>query len=1857
MLTKRIISILLIAMFILPVEAIRATSYIKVDFNFTDYTGVPLTYTVGAVIFDENGTSLGTVWSSNPTKTLEPFKSYKMEITLYDQYPYKDGNEINIIRTFKTRAGYKKVNIKLPSKPVVEWKLNLQQYAAGEKWDYGNNYTSYVELYKNETNDFVKSGEIIAGKATLNVQPNTYNVIIKGQEFEQKTLSNFPIYKDKTSNITINVIEYVELRLIFNKPLKYKAQLTADQSSSDYVILPAGTENYTLQVQIGKPFNIQILFGVYETALKKQGIFEKQYTLNDHKTVRLWEFNYAKYDDQKEYLPVDICSTNSGDKEVTLTDPVYKTTISQNKMIGASCIRASGENGQDIKLEKWTRINIKVYNKETGKKEERTIAVKNTNQIVFGNSNSTSAMDKVLTVNVYEAGTGINNTTPTAITNWTGTIRRISDGEFVGTRTSSDGSREIKINNNQMIYIPDESEYELIISANGFMEEVKRFRAFGPKTINVYMTRSSQMKPVTINLETVSDNKGLIIKDIYMNASYYYNDETGTLQKDTVVLGEDQIPIEAIVSSTATKWVFTVKLPENKSVYLSPVISYESGASSFTYEGRPQKHTITPLSTSSSQEINMPINIIGTNHKILVIEKQSSDKNIVDNIPVTIAQLSYANDQEATMGIKSYGVKNFQLKTDSISPDQAIWLPDGIFIQVDFEPTGEIDIYKYKKKELTEKEFYQDTSYAKSQKYKTPLQYDKTKYSMPAIIASFQKSIRHVIGLRVRLKIIEENPYDFQISNISYDLRKAVFTIKSKDGTYKDSSLVPGWLKDVHVLEKYQAEWIVGLPEKKDYEATLTLPYKVKTGDRNILNSKGEVWKTVPTYEYKKLVFNQHIDQSGENAGALVEFIAKLSPNGNEIKAEDKSDTIPFQFNDCKSYAVHVLEEQNSDGENLSELWCMKGNLQYAEVLPANSGCMKFPRCTEIDWWSVDGWAICKAGAIEWVDSCWNDAATYAAYGAGWIKIIKAKSSKISKMFNNSLAFITLSDTFTTHTLGSTESKAYSPSTSCASIQIDKKYDGQTLTEVTPWCILPWGEKRITSTTTNDLINTSTVVKHKPLIMNKTDEKMVTIRLRNKNPEEVFSLSSIYIDPSKRDTNNDLIKTYKNTYVEFQETDSNGDYTNNKFKKVWIDNKIASQYQKTWVINADPDKELWIKVMIPNRISGDYKEIIQKVAAGKNVTAEIEYESDYTQPELTAGTKYEVTGNVSVDYRGTITAYVASGTGINLKISGMKCDNDNKECYDATKAIIDKIKNSGSNPNSRIYVKLDSLTRDNYGALSGRLYIDDTDVASDLAASGLIVNVKPETDKDAYSTYGTKNIIVKARAGNNASFTGKKVYVAINPDSLPTMRKITQGSNYDAYAYWGGIEHELQIDPSDPTSTKETTIKIGDKIGDNVKLLFYTSDLKSFIEKTWMAQLIKQKTEATYKEIDKAIGEMVSEEMERSSYQKEGSFSTAVKNVSVTAANYQYVNVTIPQLGASTYTDYKTITVNIHATSTGGFRANLIDLSAAASIVGTYEAKKSAINKFKEKTYQQINLLEWAPNLAGDQYQNYENSRYKITYYKDTGIWKSTIYDKVDMVEIDNTTFTNNSNKNIKLIKTWEKWSSSGIMKTIKAMTLQPFTKWLGKAFSALGSWGEAAYRWAIVTGMGLPLSGMPLLKIQTSMESKNGVMEATNASTSFQVQDWFRNYFNKPLVAKTTTVQIKARKYGKVIVRMAAMGHEPYTAILTVNDTVWTNESLDVYASMKTNLTYSYTNFETFMNSFPLLQERIEEFALTPEMYATSSERGNIIDYIEEGIRTMMESFIKDFTPFMQDNGTGTCDQYPWLPECGSFGTGGTTG
>ena len=193
-------------------------------------------------------------------------------------------------------------------------------------------------------------------------------------------------------------------------------------------------------------------------------------------------------------------------------------------------------------------------------------------------------------------------------------------------------------------------------------------------------------------------------------------------------------------------------------------------------------------------------------------------------------------------------------------------------------------------------------------------------------------------------------------------------------------------------------------------------------------------------------------------------------------------------------------------------------------------------------------------------------------------------------------------------------------------------------------------------------------------------------------------------------------------------------------------------------------------------------------------------------------------------------------------------------------------------------------------------------------------------------------------------------------------------------------------------------------------------------------------------------------------------------------------------------------------------------------------------------------------------------------------------------------------------------WDRKGLA-LLKALTLQPFTKVLQKAFTAV-PYADSAMKFGILAGMGLPLSGMPLVRVQTTMDSKNIVMEATDASTSFQAIDWVRNWFNKPLTARTITIPVKARKGKSIYVSALASGHEPFKQLVTVSEEIWNSGQLNVNISLNENVTYSYANLEAFFQNYPLFSERIEEFALAPEMFATTSERQELVEYMKSGFR-----------------------------------------
>jgi hypothetical protein len=160
------------------------------------------------------------------------------------------------------------------------------------------------------------------------------------------------------------------------------------------------------------------------------------------------------------------------------------------------------------------------------------------------------------------------------------------------------------------------------------------------------------------------------------------------------------------------------------------------------------------------------------------------------------------------------------------------------------------------------------------------------------------------------------------------------------------------------------------------------------------------------------------------------------------------------------------------------------------------------------------------------------------------------------------------------------------------------------------------------------------------------------------------------------------------------------------------------------------------------------------------------------------------------------------------------------------------------------------------------------------------------------------------------------------------------------------------------------------------------------------------------------------------------------------------------------------------------------------------------------------------------------------------------------------------------------------------------------------------------------------------------------------------RNWFNKPLTARTVTVPVKARKGKSIYVSALASGHEPFKQLVTVSEEIWNSGELNVNISLNENVTYTYANLEAFFQNYPIFSERLEEFALSPEMFATTSERQDLVEYMTSGFQTLLDSLIKDFTPFAsappssdpceQDPMAYLCPQFcemnPWTPACPQY-------
>lgn len=511
-------------------------------------------------------------------------------------------------------------------------------------------------------------------------------------------------------------------------------------------------------------------------------------------------------------------------------------------------------------------------------------------------------------------------------------------------------------------------------------------------------------------------------------------------------------------------------------------------------------------------------------------------------------------------------------------------------------------------------------------------------------------------------------------------------------------------------------------------------------------------------------------------------------------------------------------------------------------------------------------------------------------------------------------------------------------------------------------------------------------------------------------------------------------------------------------------------------------------------------------------------------------------------------------------------------------------------------------------APSGRVLAIKTIATADDLVQTFNINPKAMNEEHNHPL-----LILQAETDHPDGFAGKKVYATIDPSQMPTARTFTSGVTADAYAFWGGRVIELPVDGDDNKKTKQIQVKAFPlEVRENkVKVIFYTSDTESLMSKTWIAPLMSERVSAMSSAFNEMNMEMFVDTMLEKAIEHQGPANAPVfvwqqKDITITTGVHS-IKGRVPYLGKNSIkTNVVTKCFDINATSDQGFHANLIDVAVVLAWVKGADLTIKSINTFRRVGQNaRAVLAEAKATTAAKDYRNTDfilrkrGNDIEITNIKSGEKWRELV------------TFEQALEINIKTTAQLEKVLSTH--KMLRLLTQQPFTFWLRylkPLVLTLAPFG------------GLPPSGMPIVTIKSPEESRFIVPNCAGCAETMQITQWITNHFNKPLAATPINVCIKARDNRSMQIKAIAAGHEPHMQIMTVNNTM----NNQIHIPLRRNTYWGLTSIENFFQAHPMMQEQVEAMLLAPEMYAATSERGGLLNYIASGLSDFAAAVASDF-------------------------------
>jgi hypothetical protein len=326
---------------------------------------------------------------------------------------------------------------------------------------------------------------------------------------------------------------------------------------------------------------------------------------------------------------------------------------------------------------------------------------------------------------------------------------------------------------------------------------------------------------------------------------------------------------------------------------------------------------------------------------------------------------------------------------------------------------------------------------------------------------------------------------------------------------------------------------IAGLPRSGRYDVEYIINYKVPDGEKTIYNSKGEVWKIIPVYKRKTFTLKETVALPSYGGATEMRFYGHLSLENQNIVTH-MGGQVTDGINDANIISIPRQRQQciytgeyKICGTTKETITCGGQQVTYVkatDVRPATEGDKLLDRNLRPYSMPADGYEVYSGISLPESSSQCPVCPTMISltdYSFDHSKFAKLDGQPYMLM----LSYITGAACVTmTYLTGPLETVEYT------------FIDGSRDTGGSEWYVNKHPFKKIGD-------------------FDKGSEKKITVRLRNQNANEVFPLSAVYIDPSKKTRNHatneeEPNRIYKNTYIEFFVLDANGNFTNEAFKKV-----------------------------------------------------------------------------------------------------------------------------------------------------------------------------------------------------------------------------------------------------------------------------------------------------------------------------------------------------------------------------------------------------------------------------------------------------------------------------------------------------------------------------------------------------------------------------------------------------------------------------------------------------------------------------------------------------------------------------------